>query len=59
LPVALVIDERGDIEGLITLTDVLAALVGEVPDEDEPARKPSWAARTVRGWWTVCWRPTS
>jgi putative hemolysin len=39
LPVALVIDERGDIEGLITLTDVLAALVGEVPDEDEPAEE--------------------
>jgi putative hemolysin len=39
LPVALVIDERGDIEGLVTLTDVLAALVGEVPDEDEPAEE--------------------
>jgi magnesium and cobalt exporter, CNNM family len=36
LPLALVIDERGHIEGLITLTDVLEALVGEVPDEDEP-----------------------
>jgi putative hemolysin len=32
---ALVIDERGHIEGLVTLTDVLEALVGEVPDEDE------------------------
>ena len=39
LPVALVIDERGGIEGLVTLTDVLAALVGEVPDEDEPAEE--------------------
>src|SRR5829696_1395232 len=35
LPLALVIDERGHIEGLVTLTDVLEALVGEVPDEDE------------------------
>ena len=34
LPLALVIDERGHIEGLVTLTDVLEALVGEVPDED-------------------------
>jgi putative hemolysin len=34
LPLALVIDERGDIEGLVTLTDLLAALVGEVPDEE-------------------------
>jgi putative hemolysin len=37
LPVTLVIDERGHIEGLVTLTDVLEALVGEVPDEDQPA----------------------
>jgi putative hemolysin len=37
LPVALLIDERGHIEGLVTLTDVLEALVGEVPDEAEPA----------------------
>src|SRR5215208_3488502 len=35
LPLALVIDERGHIEGVVTLTDVLEALVGEVPDEDE------------------------
>ena len=37
LPVSLVIDERGHIEGLLTLTDVLEALIGEAPDEDEPA----------------------
>jgi putative hemolysin len=36
LPLALVIDERGHIEGLVTLTDVLEALVGEVPDAGEP-----------------------
>jgi putative hemolysin len=40
MPVALVIDERGHIEGLITLTDVLEALVGEVPDADEDAEEP-------------------
>ena len=39
LPLALVIDERGHIEGLVTLTDVLEALVGEVPEEDEPAEE--------------------
>jgi putative hemolysin len=39
LPLALVIDERGHIEGLVTLTDVLEALVGEVPDADEPAEE--------------------
>ena len=35
MPIALVLDERGHIEGLITLTDVLEALVGNVPDADE------------------------
>jgi putative hemolysin len=39
LPLALVIDERGHIEGLITLTDVLEALVGDVPEEDEPTEE--------------------
>jgi putative hemolysin len=39
LPLALVIDERGHIEGLITLSDVLEALVGNVPDEDEPTEE--------------------
>jgi putative hemolysin len=39
LPLALVIDERGHIEGLITLSDVLEALVGDVPDEDEPTEE--------------------
>jgi len=37
LPMAVVIDERGHAEGVVTLTDVLEALVGEVPDADEPA----------------------
>jgi putative hemolysin len=41
LPVALVIDERGDIEGLVTLTDLLAALVGRCPTRTSPPRKPS------------------
>ena len=39
LPAALVIDARGHIEGLVTLTDILEALVSEVPDEDEPAEE--------------------
>ena len=30
---ALVVDEYGDLEGLVTLTDILEALVGELPDE--------------------------
>jgi putative hemolysin len=51
LPVALVIDERGHIEGLVTLTDVLEALVGEVPDEDDPAGEA--IVRREDGSWLV------
>src|SRR5918998_2274029 len=51
LPLALVIDERGHIEGLITLTDVLEALVGEVPDADEPTEET--IVRRQDGSWLV------
>jgi len=51
MPVALVLDERGHIEGLITLTDVLEALVGEVPDEDHPAAEA--IVRSEDGSWLV------
>jgi magnesium and cobalt exporter, CNNM family len=33
-PMALVVDEYGDLEGLVTLTDILEALVGDIPDAD-------------------------
>ncbi len=39
-PVALVVDEYGSISGMVTLTDVLEAIVGDIPaldDEGEPA----------------------
>lgn len=32
---ALVVDEYGELQGLVTLNDVLAAIVGEVPSQDE------------------------
>jgi magnesium and cobalt exporter, CNNM family len=51
LPMALLIDERGHIEGLVTLTDVLEALVGEVPDEDGPAEEA--IVRREDGSWLV------
>jgi putative hemolysin len=51
LPLALVIDERGHIEGSVTLTDVLEALVGEVPDADEPAEQA--IVRREDGSWLV------
>jgi len=51
LPLALVLDERGHIEGLVTLTDVLEALVGEVPDGDEDADEA--IVRREDGSWLV------
>ena len=51
IPVALVIDERGHIEGLVTLPDVLEALVGEVPDVDEPDEEQ--IVRREDGSWLV------
>ncbi len=32
---ALVVDEYGELQGLVTLTDVLAAIVGDIPSSDE------------------------
>jgi putative hemolysin len=34
-PMALVVDEYGDLEGLVTLTDILEALVGDIPETGE------------------------
>lgn len=33
LPVALVVDEFGEVEGLVSLTDVISSIVGELPAE--------------------------
>jgi putative hemolysin len=37
ISMALVVQEYGEIEGLVTLTDLLEALVGELPSLDEPS----------------------
>jgi putative hemolysin len=52
VPVALVIDERGNCEGLVTPADILEALVGEVPDIHSPAEDPP-IVRRVDGSWLV------
>src|SRR3712207_5312187 len=46
LPLAVVVDERGDIEGLVTPTDVLEALVGDL---EEPGQAPI-VQRTDGSW---------
>jgi putative hemolysin len=48
LPLALVVDERGNIEGLVTPTDVLEALVGDL---EEPLQAP--VVRRGDGSWLV------
>lgn len=35
LPAALVVDEFGEVNGLVTLTDVLSAIVGDLPGEQD------------------------
>jgi putative hemolysin len=49
--VALVVDEYGQVEGLVTVTDVLEALVGELPEsgrEDDPS-----AVKRADGSWVL------
>jgi putative hemolysin len=46
---ALVVDEYGDIQGLVTLTDVLEAMVGELPSEAS-SRDPDVVTREDGTW---------
>lgn len=51
IPVALIVDEYGTIDGMVTLTDVLEAIVGDIPaldDKGEPA-----ATRREDGSWLL------
>jgi magnesium and cobalt exporter, CNNM family len=48
LPLALIVDEFGDVEGLVTLTDVIAAIVGDLPSE--PGEEPSIVRREDGSW---------
>jgi putative hemolysin len=48
LPLALVVDEFGDVEGLVSLTDVISAIVGDLPSE--PEGEPSIIRRDDGSW---------
>ena len=49
LPIAMVIDEYGGIQGLVTLNDILEAIVGDIPSIDEPA-EPQAVQRADGSW---------
>ncbi len=42
---ALVLDEYGEIQGLVTMTDVMEAIVGDVPDSDDDDEEPDIVRR--------------
>jgi putative hemolysin len=48
LPVALVVDEFGDTQGLVSLTDVTSSVVGDLPTE--PGEEPLIVRRDDGGW---------
>lgn len=47
---ALVVDEYGDVVGLVTLYDVLVAIVGEVPSQDNPEDNLDAVERADGSW---------
>jgi putative hemolysin len=48
-PVALVVDEYGTIDGMVTLTDILEAIVGDIPALDEKG-EPAAIKREDGSW---------
>jgi CBS domain containing-hemolysin-like protein len=51
--IAIILDEYGDLEGIVTTTDILEAIAGEFPDEDEEKltiERGGDGALTVDGW---------
>ena len=50
---ALVVDEYGVLQGIVTLTDVLSAIVGDVPEEGEALATTPCGATTAPGSWTA------
>jgi putative hemolysin len=48
LPVALVVDESGSVDGIVSLTDVMSAIVGDLPPE--PGHDPEILRREDGSW---------
>lgn len=48
LPIALVVNEFGDVEGLVSLMDVVSSIVGDLPDV--PGAEPSIVKRDDGSW---------
>src|SRR5487761_763533 len=47
---AVVVDEHGGVEGVITVKDLLGALVGDLPDEFDPDEEPEVVRVDGRRW---------
>ncbi len=47
---ALVVSEHGGIEGLVTLTDIMEAIVGHLPSPEELSEEPEIVARADGSW---------
>jgi len=47
---AVVVDEHGGVEGVITVKDLLGALVGDLPDEFDPTEEPEVIRVDGRRW---------